>query len=538
MLERGRPLIVVAAALGLGALALLAAVAPGPTIGVTALAGIAALGWSTRRGWTRWAGPASVAPLLALGIVAFLLGLVALALATATWPVLVALATAVGVTLVLAWRAPAWALAAGILLLCLEGSIKVLLGLDELPVAIGNRPLGAAAIDVALFAAVAGVLIADRLRTPRAIWAGASRAERVVLAVLGAWLALSILQIPQSGDLVKGLEGFRVFQSYVVVGVAAAVVAARTRDIGNVIAVAVGIGFVVSLYAAARVAVGPSEAEEVFVRAIVSTISYGGSLRAVGSFSSSVGMVSFLTPVVVVGLVSGLLMPRLRVLAWATAALALVGVLGSYGRAPLMGIVVGLLFALAVLVAGGGQSRGRKVAAAALVALTVAGTLGGVYAASRGDAKLQERAQGVVDPRADKSVQMRFDTWKKVWGTIDEHPLGQGIGTVGAASSDVRARVVTTDNSYLKVVAEQGIPGVVLFLVGVLGSVALLARRLTRIGGTRHDVGIAALAGFVAFLVLSISGEYVEQPGKAAAWALLGIAAAAALAPPRAAEAE
>jgi hypothetical protein len=35
---------------------------------------------------------------------------------------------------------------------------------------------------------------------------------------------------------------------------------------------------------------------------------------------------------------------------------------------------------------------------------------------------------------------------------------------------------------------------------------------------------VAALAGFIGFLVLCLMGEYIEQPGKAFAWALLGIA--------------
>jgi hypothetical protein len=36
---------------------------------------------------------------------------------------------------------------------------------------------------------------------------------------------------------------------------------------------------------------------------------------------------------------------------------------------------------------------------------------------------------------------------------------------------------------------------------------------------------VAALVGFVTFLVLCVTGENIEQPGKAMVWAMLGIAA-------------
>jgi hypothetical protein len=32
------------------------------------------------------------------------------------------------------------------------------------------------------------------------------------------------------------------------------------------------------------------------------------------------------------------------------------------------------------------------------------------------------------------------------------------------------------------------------------------------------------LGAFAAFLVLSLAGEYIEQPGKVVAWAFMGIA--------------
>jgi O-antigen ligase len=91
--------------------------------------------------------------------------------------------------------------------------------------------------------------------------------------------------------------------------------------------------------------------------------------------------------------------------------------------------------------------------------------------------------------------------------------------------------VRTTDNSFLKILVEQGVLGLALFAAGMVAAVVLLARRIRRVPSESRPLGFAALAGFVSFLGLSISGESVEQPGKVVAWGLLGIAAAVAFTP-------
>ena len=518
-------------ALALGAMTLLAAAFPVPTIAVTACAAVVAVGWATRGQWRQRASQEAVAPLLALAVLAFVLFVAGGAMVLALWPMVVLIAATVAGVLVLARRSPMHAFAAGVVLLGFEGSVKILIGSEGASLPGTSRAIGALAIDVALFGSIVALLAADRLRTPRALWAAASRGERIVLGLFGAWLVASLLQIPLNEDIIGGLGGFRLFQAYTGAALAAAVIATTVRPLDRVLTAVLAIGLAVSLYAAFRVAVGPADAEEYFATSIASTIEYGGVLRAIGSFSSSIGMVSFLTPLVVVGAVAGYLRPALRRLAWSVAGLALVGVLASYGRAPLFGIVVGLLFALAVLAATGDLTRRRKLVAAALVAVTVGAALGGVYVASRGKEQLRERAGGLANPTADRSVQMRFDTWRKLVGTVDDHPFGQGIGSVGGASASERSQVVTADNSYLKVLVEQGIPGALLFLAAIFGAVVVLARRLTRVGAEARATGLAALSGFVSFLALSTGGEYVEQPGKVVAWSLLGIAAAAALDP-------
>ncbi|HEX8073553.1 MAG TPA: O-antigen ligase family protein [Thermoleophilaceae bacterium] len=450
-------------------------------------------------------------------------------LALAVWPGTASVLILMAVILVLAWRAPVPALFAGLLAFGFEGTAKMLLTLDPTPLPGGGRAVGAASLDVALFAAVVAVVAADGLRTPRALWARANRAERRALGALGAWLGLSVVQMAQSGDLVRGLHGFRLFQLYVAVGLAAAIVSARPDRRLPATRGLLAIGLVVSLYAAVRVAIGPAASEREFASAVTTVSHVGDSLRAIGSFSSAVGLASFLVPLSVFALTAGYLIPRLRLLAWSTAALAIVGLVGSYTRASLFGIALGLACALAVVVGAADIPLRRKLTGVALALAMLAAGYGGLQFVGRTSPQLAERASGILDPLGDPSVQLRFKGWGENLDEVGRHPLGQGVGTVGAAGG---SRVLTTDNSYLKVLVDQGVLGAAMFVAGLLGTVFLVGRRLRRTAGTSRTLGLAALAGFVAFLGISLAGEYVEQPGKVVAWALLGIAVSQALGVP------
>jgi hypothetical protein len=503
----------------------LVAVVPGYGAAVALGGGAFAVACSVR------GSPRSLGRPAPMAIAWIALGCFALGLALSQWPVTVLLLFTVATVIFLGWRAPAWALWAGVLLIGFEGSIKLLLGLEHTPIPGGRRAVGAAAIDVALFAAVGAVLIADRWRTPKALWSRAARPERVAMGLLAGWLALSVIQIAQGGDLWRGLSGFRLFQAYTVVTVAAAIVFARPSVRERAIQAALVVGLLVSAYAAFRVLVGPSDAEATFATSVNTTVGYGSALRAIGSFSSAVGLISFLSPTTAFALVIGFFMPRVRRLAWIVGALGLVGLIGSYGRASLVGLALGVGCALILLLVGADISVRRKLTAVFLAAGLLVGTYGGVLIASRASPQLAKRTEGILNPTGDKSAQLRFGTWDRTLHAAVNEPLGGGVGTVGSASAPDRRHFVTTDDSFLKVLREQGFLGLALFLGGVLAAVVLLGRRLRRATGDSRALGLAALAGFVTFLGISVSGEYVEQPGKAVAWALLGIALAQALGP-------
>jgi hypothetical protein len=423
-------------------------------------------------------------------------------------------------------RAPLTALGVAVLLYGFEGSVKILLGLETTPLRGGNRAAGAFLLDLGLLAAIAGVLLDDRLATPKAFWARATRAERRVVALLGAWLALSVLQMAQGGEIARGLHGFRLFQAYTAMAVVGAVVFAKPELRLRAARGLLAIGFAVSLYAAFRVIAGPARSEYFFATSVETVTAYGQAFRAVGSFSSAVGLSSFLAPLVAFALVAGYLLPGLRTLAWVTGALAIVGLIGSYGRASLFGIAFGLLCALVLMLLAADVTPRRKLAAAGLVVLVLAGAYGGVQAASHASPQLRERARGILNPFDDASMKLRFRNWRRTLAEVGHSPLGHGVGSVGGASASDRKDVVTTDNSFLKVLFEQGVLGAAIFLAGMVAAVVGIGRRLRWAAGDERGLGLAALAGFVTFLGISMTGEYVEQPGKVVAWGLLGIAAA------------
>jgi O-antigen ligase len=171
-----------------------------------------------------------------------------------------------------------------------------------------------------------------------------------------------------------------------------------------------------------------------------------------------------------------------------------------------------------------------------LVAVAVlAGVLlvayGGARVASESTPQLRERARGVLNPVGDASVQIRADAWRAALKRGTDHPLGEGLGVIGAAGlrATGSSRTTTTDNSFLKVFVEQGFLGALLFCSAMLGAIWAMTVRLRRGASERRAVGLGALGGFIAFLGLAATGEYVEQPGKVAAWGLFGLAAAQAL---------
>lgn len=475
---------------------------------------------------------ASVA-LRLLGGMAIALVVLACAAFVAVGPTLTLLVVALVLVIALASIAPAFALVSAILLYGLEGAIKVGLA-RELPwLGLSPDALGAALIDLALLAAVLGLVYQDRGRTLLAIWTNAGRWTRVALAFLAAWLALSLLQIPVSGDLGAGVAGFRLTQAYAVALLGGAMLLSR-RWPEHVVTALVSVLLVIAAYAAFRSVAGPSEGERVaaFARASTPLVpsEEGVIFRNTGSFSSAIGLASFVVPAGVFLFALGLSYARLRLAAWTGFALVLVALLGTYVRTSLMAIAGGAVCVAGLFIFMSGLARRKKIAfGVAAVPLLIALFAVGAFAptaVSGGSQEVQQRSSGVLKPLSDPSVQLRINRWGDSLDVVKSHPLGTGLGTVGRATLDEEEGTVKSfaDNSYLKVLQEQGPLGAVAFIVGVFGSLIAIAAGVARRGMPRRAFGISVLTACLSFFLLASSSEAIEQPGKVLAWLFLGIA--------------
>jgi hypothetical protein len=448
-----------------------------------------------------------------------LLALVA-ALLAAVWPTLAILVPLLCVTCALAVRAPIAALLVAVLVLGFVGTIKARLFEEGVP---SPDETGAILIDLFLLAAVAGLVARDRGRSLQMLWSRAGRAERIVWSALLAWLVLSVFQIAQGDRLVDAVQGFRLSQAYVVFVVVGVIVAHRVaphpeRFVAPLLAVL----SVIAGYAALRWLTGPSAWESAFALRRSEHSVFGELSRTLGSFSSPTEIASFLVPVSAFALIVACLDVRLRLLGLATFLMSTLAVIYSYVRIGVVAIGAAALVMALVIVLSRAPAVRTKALALALVVAIGGVTYGAAIAASGESERTTARARGLSDPLADESLQARWRMWERTAEQIRDEPLGSGLGSVGNAAT-VDRRLIFTDNYFLKVAREQGILGVVLFSVGLVGTVVLLGVRLARANPLERPLGVAALGTGAALLTMAVLGEILELPGKVLIWLVIGM---------------
>jgi hypothetical protein len=432
-------------------------------------------------------------------------------------------ATILLVGLALAVRAPAYALLFAVTFFGFEGTVKILFVHSERPGHVSGPALGAAVIDAVFAASVCGLIAGDRGRTIAAVWRSLGRTGRIGVVSLALWLVASIVQTAQGGDLGRGLEGFRLTQGYVIAAVAGAI--AFSADVRKRLTWLVVALMPIAAYAAVRTVVGPSDAERSYALSRPGVHEYGDVFRTVGSFSGAVGLASFLVPAAVLGFGVALADRRLRVAGAALYALALAGVVGSFSRIALLAVAVGVV-AAAVLATR--LNRARTTAAVAAAGLALVAAFGASAAASLANAVVRDRSHVFVDPAGDASLRIRLLGWRRSLRVIEHHPFGTGVGAAGAATVSRDNPGVTTDNSFIKVFREQGIPIGAVFLFGVLLT-SLAVARPRAVPAADPVLSIAAPAAWGAFVCLWLAGDFIEQPGKILAWTLLGAAVSSAV---------
>jgi O-antigen ligase len=214
-------------------------------------------------------------------------------------------------------------------------------------------------------------------------------------------------------------------------------------------------------------------------------------LRAEGLFKDPNVYGPFLVPPALF-LLEELLTPRLLRFRTSTKALMFtaltLGVLFSYSRAAWANIVVAIALMLVVLTFRRG---GGRRAAAVLASLTVAAALAvGVIAVTGSLGFLQERA-------AFQTYDLqRFGAQRTGIALAERYPFGIGPGQFETFSP------VSTHSTYVRVLAEQGVLGLVTVLALILFTLVLASRNAI-LGRDAYGIGSAALLGIWMGIVVN-----------------------------------
>jgi O-antigen ligase len=196
-------------------------------------------------------------------------------------------------------------------------------------------------------------------------------------------------------------------------------------------------------------------------------------------------------------------------------------------------IALAAAFAFALVVAG--PLRGRLTAV-----ILVSASLGLAYYVYVAPPQFRERVTSIVTGTSEASP-LREDTWKIALQMTRAHPVrGVGLGNFPAVESryfasnlnvlevsQLRRFELVVHNTYLEILAELGMVGLILFgaiLARTFGRAVAMVLTRGREGGTRilARAITAATVGVMTSQVFN-SGEYSKQ-----LWVLLGMALAAA----------
>jgi hypothetical protein len=314
------------------------------------------------------------------------------------------------------------------------------------------------------------------------------------VAPLGALIAVGAASAAVTGGM-QALLGLKIGFFYVLIAAVVWRCPLTARDRDRLVTVLMVTGVVAAAVGVAQQLIGAERLNELGYE-YNSTIRFsGGYLRSFSTFGQPFPFGFFLMLVLLVGAAHALEDPRRwrsRAFLVATPLLTL-GMITSVVRAAWLGAVVGLLYL--------GITRHR-----ALLLLAPVLVVSLLF--------LPSHALGAAF--SSDSSQERVTGWSANLQRIVEHPLGEGIGSTGAAAERLRQehRAVTDvyqpDNQYVKTGIELG-PLAVWFLALVLAAAFSSAHVAARLRGGADGAFAAGVAAYVlAAAVASTMATFLE----------------------------
>jgi hypothetical protein len=252
--------------------------------------------------------------------------------------------------------------------------------------------------------------------------------------------------------------------------------------------------------------------------------------RVVSVFLSPLATAYMLVVALLFAFAGGPLLRRPRLLV-ALGAVCAAGLLFTFTRAAILGLVAGLVI-LAV------ARRRLWPVGAAVVALAAGVAFAEVFPslASRGswtEADLVfQREQAVLHPGAsggttdpsESSIRSHLTSVRAGLETVARHPQGFGLGNAGTVASREDVEVKAGESNYTELGVETGVAGMLLFAawnLALLGSLLAAARRA--VDDTERWAAAAVASSLAAVLALAVQTDTLGDPWLAyCIWALGG----------------
>ena len=153
---------------------------------------------------------------------------------------------------------------------------------------------------------------------------------------------------------------------------------------------------------------------------------------------------------------------------------------------------------------------------------------GGLIGLSAADPERADRFETILDPANDLAFEDRQLKWEQVLDSVEENPLGRGLGTAGsgqaAAGDTIELADFNVDSSYLKIAYEQGLFVMVLFAVTAGGLLlSLVFGSLRTSSKEAAALGLGAAGVLLSVLVSFYTGMYIETTPIIGAWIIVGL---------------
>jgi O-antigen ligase len=323
------------------------------------------------------------------------------------------------------------------------------------------------------------------------------------------WATISLLWAPQVSASTTALQRYAPNLLLIPIGYAAV----RTRRDLAIVVGAIIFGAMVAAAFAVLTPPDPAIVEE--------------SARATGT----IGDPNELAAALLVGLALGVgfslgrgRVPLMRLVAAVAVPLCLAGIFLSLSR--------GGLVALAAMMLAGTLFAGRWRLAIALMLVAVAAS-GFIYFTQIAPLPARERVSSA------KGGTGRTDLWTVAWREVQAHPVnGVGVGNFPNTSAQYTLRpgaIQRTDlifnqrpyvahNTYLQIMAEMGVPGLLMFL-GIIAASLRWALKAARIWARREDrvMEVLARALFLGTFGMLVADFFISVMYSKLLWVLLAL---------------